>query len=130
MREMVKDWLRTKHTTLWVDWDITDRKEIEQAAAWFEKELQSFQAYEYERWVLRSADVPAPTDDGTLPPLQHLDFPPPSPYTHESQLAAAGQLVDWGPDLDFGNEGVLAGGLHEYQMARDWVHEQIGEIFA
>jgi hypothetical protein len=117
MNDVIKDWLKAKRVSLWADWDVTDDKELEQAAAWFQKELQSFQAFEYQVFV---------SGEHELAP----DFGPPSPYTHESQLSAAGQLEDLGPDLGFRNDGLLAGGLAEYQRARDWVHEQIGEIFA
>jgi hypothetical protein len=107
MKELVKDWLRTKGVTLWADWDITDHKEIEPAAAWFAKEMQSFEA-----WALGRIAVYSPE---SFLKVQNL-WSAPRPQDHESQL----DLEAWGPTLNFDTDGLAAGGLQEYQIARDW----------
>lgn len=38
-------WLRTKGTTLWTNWDVTEEDERREAAEWFLKEMTSFEDY-------------------------------------------------------------------------------------
>lgn len=33
--EVAKKWLREKHTTLWMDWDLTTEDGLHDAAEWF-----------------------------------------------------------------------------------------------
>ena len=38
-------WLRTKGTTLWTNWDVTEEDERREAAEWFLREMNSFEDY-------------------------------------------------------------------------------------
>lgn len=39
--EVAKRWLRSKHTTLWLDWDLTSDNEVHEAATWMIDNMNS-----------------------------------------------------------------------------------------
>lgn len=47
--ESVKDWLRSKGTTLWADWDISREDRLDQAAHWFVEQMDDYWVANIER---------------------------------------------------------------------------------
>lgn len=47
--ESVKDWLRSKGTTLWADWDISREDRLDQAARWFVEQMDDYWVANIER---------------------------------------------------------------------------------
>jgi hypothetical protein len=39
--ELAKRWLRSKHTTLWMDWDLTSDTDLHEAGTWFIDNMNS-----------------------------------------------------------------------------------------
>jgi hypothetical protein len=117
--KLIEAWLIEKHVSLWADWDVTDRKEREQAAEWFDREVRSFLEFTIQHQL----------GDDTLALIQKL--PPPRPQDHESQRDSWGRgQINLGPTIAVApddwnteyvlNDGLEAGGLQEFQIARDW----------
>ncbi len=77
MHELVKDWLRTKHVTLWADWDITDERELDWAAEWFLLELQSFERHFMSQPLFDVAKAAEAVIRRPLPPPHGLPLLPP-----------------------------------------------------
>lgn len=112
MSEMVQDWLRTKRVMLWGHggWDLTDDKDVEKAAEWFNGELLAFERF----WMTRTLAKTKHFAD-----LIRRGLPAPRPQDHESQLGFNGE------PLPFLVNGHCAGGWNEYVIARDWADAQI-----
>ncbi len=133
MSESVKDWLRTKGTILWANWDITDEKELDKAAEWFESELQSFEQF----WMRNL--VKHEVESIIYPDLWLACWPAPQPQDHESQMTRRGVIGQIGPavvenpDDDESpciyTDGLIAGGVEEYRRARSWAERQIDHLY-
>jgi hypothetical protein len=49
---IIENWLRNKHTTLWMNWDVTDTKERRLAAEWVRDLMTELElVLRYEQWI-------------------------------------------------------------------------------
>ena len=134
MSDVVKDWLRTKRGQLWgPGYDLTDEKELEWSARWFEAELAEFgdhifygygaDLHDYFRVEER---VAAFAEEAAAPWYSGL-WGPPAPQDHHSQGGAEypGPLRNAEGVPTFHDNGLIAGGPIEDHIARQWAERNL-----
>ena len=104
--EEVRDWLRSKNCTLWGNWCIDSRDELNEAAAWFAMQMSSFEDFsaknrhgyialraEQERQILAEQDrVASMKQQGLFEVVEARELPPPTgpsaPLNHPKEYLA------------------------------------------
>jgi hypothetical protein len=106
----IKDWLRSKGTTMWATFDLHEGDGLTEAATWFRDQIDDL---EYFHWKPIDPQPVVPYEP-VLPPRQ-LPLPPPQKGTHEADtdFVMPGQIdptqtLGW----DASNEA--------YRAAREW----------
>lgn len=128
MSMSVKDWLRTKSVMVWppMQWDLTDDKEVAEAATWFGRQLETYEQFWRSQATFVKYDVKriiaGPVVPGSLQPL-----PPPKakdlqPFTPHRCVCA---------NADYSGKTCHTGqswNEHRTEMLRAiaWAQEQMG----